>query len=261
MANDEQASGRYEFLAWPIVLGMAVAIQAVTGDALIAALPIAVHAGWRPVRCGWWLRSVDPVRHRARACFWFYLATACWRAATYAFATVLIFALIEVVVGRPVPMPEVIAEFQILLGATVLSVLVGLAGIELALHGKVRVWVHPSVREKSGGHFSRLGAIRGSFLGNRRNFPYGFNHAIFVVIPAVVFPLPIAGTALIICRWAPPPFRPEIDVIDASCLLAIMVGPLVCIPGYFYLRSRIVANAPAECWSSGEEGRDEKQTL
>ena len=193
MAKNENASGRYRFLAWPIVLVVAVAVEAATGSALLAALPIAVHAGWKSFRCGWWLKSVDPVPRRARACFWFYLATACWKAAAYAFVTIIIFGVVENFAGQPVPMDEVIAELQVMLCGVVLSVIVGIAAVVSALRRKVRVWVHPSVREQCRGDFNRLGEIRGSVFFNPYKLPHGFNHAVFIVITAVAFPPLVRG--------------------------------------------------------------------
>ena len=79
------------FLAWPFVLVAAVVIHHVTGSPIAAALLLAVHAGWKSFRCGLWLKNVDPVAARGWVCFWFYLATAFWKAAAWACATVLIF--------------------------------------------------------------------------------------------------------------------------------------------------------------------------
>jgi len=256
MANNEEVSGRYDFLAWPIVFGMAVAIQAVTGNALIAALPIAIHAGWRLFRCGWWLRSIDPVSRRAWACFWFYLAAACWKASAYAFATIVILGVIENLAGQPVPMDEAIAELQVMSCSVVLSTIVGILAVALAVRGKVRVWVHPSVREKCGGDFSRLGEIRGWYTGNPGTFYGGFNHAIFILIAAVFFPLPLAGTVLFVCKSMILPFRPALDAFDILVVCSILIGPLVAIPAYVFLTSRIIARTPTECWTPGEEGRE-----
>jgi hypothetical protein len=251
MANSEDASGRHDFFAWLIVLSMAIAIEAVTGNALIAVLPIAVHAGWKSFRCGWWLKTVDPVSRRAWACFWFYLATACWKAAACAFVTIVIFGVIENFVGQPVPMDAVIAELQVMLCGVVLSVIVGIAAVVSALRGKVRVWVHPGVREQCHGDFNRLAEIRGPFFGNPRKHPHGFNHAVLIVITSVAFPPLVAGTALIICELAILAFRPGPHVFGIAGLLLMGVGALASIPAYSFLASRIVARTPAECWERG----------
>lgn len=135
-------------LAWPIVLIAAIAIHHVTGSPIAAASLLAIHAGWKSFRCGLWLKSADPVASRGWACFWFYLATAFWRAAAWACGVILGFLVLAIWTGRPPSDREVMVELCTLVGGVFLSTAAGIVAITFALSGKVSVWVQPDVREQ-----------------------------------------------------------------------------------------------------------------
>ena len=235
-------------LAWPIVLVAAVAIHQVTGSAIAAAALFAIHAGWRSFRCALWLKRVDPVAARGRACFWFYLATAFWKAAAWAFAVVLIFGAIEAFAGQPPPDEELIIEGCIMAGGVCLSTAVGIVAVGSALRGRVRVWVHANIRDNCNGDFNRVGDAGGYFIGNARAFYHGFNHAIFIVGTSVAVPIVVCATALL--AWSTARGQPP-DAGTWLELLGLFASFPVAVVVYAVVADRIIARTPAECWPPG----------
>ncbi len=241
-------------LAWPIVLIAAIAIHHVTGSPIAAASLLAIHAGWKSFRCGLWLKSADPVASRGWACFWFYLATAFWRAAAWACGVILGFLVLAIWTGRPPSDREVMVELCTLVGGVFLSTAAGIVAITFALSGKVSVWVQPDVREQCCGDFVRLGDTGGYYVGGRNR---GFNHAIFIVATSLF--VPVFGCAASLLAWSTAIGQPP----DAGALLELMgfflifPGSFVTIPVYAIIAGRIVARTPMECWLPGTLTREQ----
>jgi hypothetical protein len=227
-------------LPWLIVAGAALIIHQLTGNTTLAAALLYAQAWWKPFRCGLWLCGVDPLASRGRACFWFYLAMACWNAAASAFTTVVVFMAVDSLTGRPPPMDELAMTMLTLAGGVCLSTVIGIIAVTFALYGKVRIWAHPGVRERCRGDFSRV--------GNPGRVYHGFNHAVFVVAMALFFPFLATGIGLLI--WGAANDRPN-EVRTVTALIEVfflLVGPLAMIPVYAFLSSRIIARTPADCW-------------
>ena len=216
-----------------------------TGSTIAAALLFAVHAGWRSFRCAIWLKRADSVAARGRACFWFYLATAFWKAAAWAFAVILIVIAIESFLGQPPPDTELIMEGFIMAGGVCLSTLVGIVAVGSALHGSVRVWVHANIRNNCNADFNRVGDPGGYYMGNPRTFCNGFNHAIFIVATSIGVPIVVGATALlawITARGQPPDAGTWVETLGIFALFPVAVVV------YAIVADRIIARTPAECW-------------
>jgi hypothetical protein len=225
--------GYATWLRWVMVLCVAVAIDRLTGSAALGTVLPCVHAAWKSIGCAFWLKRVDPAAARRRACFWFYLATACWKTAAWATFTILIFAGIEEFTGRPPTEDEIAVTLITLFSGVVLCTAVGMIAIAGAIRGKVRVWVHPNVREMCGGDFNRLGYCD----PHRRRF----NYAIFVTGTSLAT-LP-AATGMVILGLCNPAIVPA-----AIGLFLVAAAPYGMIVVYALLSSRIIAQSPAECW-------------
>jgi hypothetical protein len=232
-------------LAWPIALLAAVAIHQVTGSPIAAASLLAFHAGWKPFRCGLWLKRVDPLAARGWACFWFYLATAFWRAAAWALATVFFFVIVALIAGQPPGEEEIMMEFFVLAGGICLSAAVGLVALASAFLGKVRVWVQPMIWERCHADFTRLWSLRGFYAGGPER---AFNYAVFVIATSLAAPVVGFGTVLLI--WSMAGARPNDPPMIPTILglFLLFPGSLLVIPAYAIIASRIVARTPAECW-------------
>ncbi|MHB1038196.1 MAG: hypothetical protein ACYC35_27190 [Pirellulales bacterium] len=138
-------------------------------------------------------------------------------------------------------MDEFAATMLALAGGVVLNTLVGLGAIYAALVSKIHVWVHPRLRAATHGDLRLVAGL----------MPHksGFNHAIFVVATALVFPLVGAGAlGLAILTVGKNPNN--LDTIPAMFLAFGMMfgGPLAMIPCYAWLSSRIIARSPHEGW-------------
>ncbi len=242
-------SGHAGYFTLLLVLCAALAIHELTGNALLAAAIVAAHAGWRSLRCGWWLLRADPSRPRGWVCFWFYTATAFWKAAIWALVGLLILGASEAVTGQPPTEEQIAAQGITMFLAMGLSSLVGIIGVASAIRNKVRVWVHPSVWGRCGGEFARLGGLRGYFLGDRGTFYRGFNHAIFVVAASLL--VSTTGIPVAFCIWsemANAPAGGGPTIAEGLALIVAFVGPFAMIPVYAVLSHRVIARTPAECW-------------
>jgi bifunctional DNase/RNase/predicted permease len=231
---------RERFLVGSSLLAATV-LYLVTNNPLIAAILPCLHGSWNTARTGLWLLKTDPCRSRARICFAFYVAAACWKAAGAALGTVMVFILVERFVGLPPNMDELAAIMIVLAGGTVLNTLLGLAAVGAALRGRVRVWVHPRLRA----------AARGNLGVAARLSPRvaGFNHAVFVIATALVFPPIIAGTiGLAVFTVGQNCNQGESIARIIGGLVVLFGGPLAMIPCYAWLSSRIIARSPRECW-------------
>jgi hypothetical protein len=215
-----------------------------TKEPMLAVLLPCLHGGWNTFRTGFWLLRTDPCRSRARTCFAFYIAAACWKAAAAALLAVLAFAAAEAITGVPPNMDEFAATMLVVAGGVTLNTLVGLAATCAAVVCKVRVWVHPHLRRKIGGDLRLVAGLK--------SYQRGFNYAIFVVGTALVFPVvsvAMLGIAALTIGKNPREVATFPTMIFEFA--AILGGPIAMIPCYAWLSSRIIARSPQECWTAG----------
>jgi hypothetical protein len=77
-----------------VTLAVATLFYLASGNVIASAVLPCWHAGWRTFRTGVWILQSDPHRFRARVCFAYYVAAACWKAALAALLSVGIFILV-----------------------------------------------------------------------------------------------------------------------------------------------------------------------
>jgi hypothetical protein len=225
---------------WIIALGTAVAVDLVIGNAVIASILPCLHIASGSARSGFWLLRSDPMKGRARTCFWFYLAAAFWAATAFALLGIPSLMVIEAFSGKP-PSEEQIAATMLTVIASILSTAItGIVAIVLAVRNGTRVWVHPGIRDVCRGDFNRLMSFCLCYMG--------LNRAMFVVVLSLFFPVVIMGTGLLIwaaCDDAAAVRTTVTTIVGFGILLG---GPLAMIPVYAFFSSRIIAKTPSDCW-------------
>ncbi len=232
---------RFRALPFAVTLLVATILYLVTGMVAIAVILPCLHAGWKTLRTGLWILASDPCRFRARTCFAFYLAAACWKAAAAALISVAVFlAAANNFVWQP-DMKAFAATMLVLAAGVGLNTILGIGAICAALAGELRVWIHPRLQSMVHGNFREVHC-----LNWRRS---GVNHAIFVVGTALVFPAVAVG--MICC--AALTSNMNVGDVETTPMLALTFAsvfgpPLAAIPCYAWLSSRIIARAPGECW-------------
>jgi hypothetical protein len=222
-------------------LAIAALLYFLTNEIAIAVVLPCLHGGWHTIETGIWLLKSDPYRRRARVCFAFYFATACWKAAAAALFTVFLFGVAEAMTGVQPNMNEFAATMLVVAGGVVFNTLVGIGATIAAVAYNIRVWVHPGLRSMVQDDLSMV---------TRLNPPRcGFNHAIFVVATALVFPILCIGT---VCLLVATVGKGRNEVESTSAILFVFAtmfgGPIAMIPCYAWLSSRIIARTPQQCW-------------
>ena len=155
--SGRQARSYSGFFLWVVTFAAAIAIERLTDSVTLAVIMPCAHAAWKSLSCAFWLLGSDEVRPRAWACFLFYLATACWKAAATAFATAILCMEVVERAGQRPPEEALSTLGIIVAGGGLLTGLVGVAGLAPALSGKAHVWVDPAVQDACRGQFSRIG--------------------------------------------------------------------------------------------------------
>jgi hypothetical protein len=240
--------GRLEPLLFVATLIVATLLYLVTKRPALAVILPCLHGGWETFRTGLWVLQSDPCRPRARTCFAFYLAAACWKSAASAFLAVVIFIVAAMITGFQPNINEFAATMFVLAGGVVLNMFLGLGAICAALRQKIRVWVHPRLRAMTDGDLRRVAEL-GPVRRGANHAIFGLNHAIFVVATALAFPVAGAG-ALAVAILTVGKNRNQLETVPATIFLCLTLfgAPLATIPGYVWLSLRIVARSPQECW-------------
>lgn len=231
-----------EKLFFVMALLAAMLLYLATKSPVMSAILPCLHGGWNTFRTGVWLIRIDPCRSRARTCFVFYSAAACWKAAAAALASVGLSVFVADKIGVQLNPDDFIPAALVTGGGIVLNTLLGLAAICAALVYRIRVWVHPRL------HAATSGDLR--LVTRLSRLQSGFNHAIFVVATTLVFPAVLLGAfGLAILTVGKNPNEVESVPVMVFGFAAIFGGPIAMIPCYAWLSSRIIACSPQECWS------------
>ncbi len=241
MASDGPSRRGWRAVLLALLLSAAVALYLATGRLALAVFFPCLHAFWHTFQTGWWILHVDPVRRRARVCFAFYLAAACWKAAATALLSIGFFLWMAIKFNRQPNMEEAAANMMVLAIGVGLNTILGMGAIWAAIRYKIRVWVHP-----------RLRRLVQDDLRQAYQLPplrSGWNLAIFVVATALLFPAVSLGAAF--CAWLS--FGMDVAQVQAAWVgiltcLAVFGVPIPAVVGYAWLSSRIIARSPGECW-------------
>jgi hypothetical protein len=239
--NSGTRAGRFEPLLFAAAVAVATILYLTTKSPVVSAILPCVHGGWNSFRTGLWLLRSDPCRSRARTCFAFYVAAACWNAAVAALVTGCAFCAAQDIVGLR-PNGDVLTAITLVMaGGIAINALVGPGAICAALRCHVRVWVHPRLRTALHGDLGSVTEIDVSQAG--------FNHAVLVVATALAFPA-LAGGAIGLIALTAGKAPDEIDTAATVVLMlvAFVGGPVATIACYAWLSSRVIARSPRECW-------------
>jgi hypothetical protein len=226
--------------SWLLTVAATVVLFLLTRSPFMASILPYLRAGWPAFRSALWLRRCDPLPSRGKTCFWFYLATAGWKAGAAALVTLVTLAVLQEKFGQATDMTKVVRTLMVMFGGILASVLFGVIGIVAALVRRVRVFVIPNIYCLCGGEFPMIAAVGGKRLR--------FNHAIFIVATSLVLPTIVAGTGLLMALgFSNPNHLPVLLGLLGFGLM--MIGPIAMIPLYGYCSSRIIARSPGECWA------------
>ena len=220
-------------------------VYCLTGHPLLAALLPWLHGGWNTFHTGFWILRKDPLRSRARICFVFYLAAACWKAAAAALAMVLIFAFADGMFGVKLNQKEIVATVMAFLAGLVLNSLIGVIAVTAAIIYGVRAWVQSNLRTVVRGDLSRASQIGPS---PRQTLNFG----VVVVITAMLLPVIVALTVAMSMATMDKKANPHVD--DSQVMLWLFVlfaGPLIVYVFCKWLTARVIAKSPQECWPPG----------
>jgi hypothetical protein len=182
---------------------------------------------------------------RAKACFWFYLASAGWKAGATAVAHVFGFVIVDGVLAMGINMDLFAHTMIVLLIAVAFAAVLGWVGTIVAIRQRVRVFIVPRFFKLCGGNFDLVPEIT---LTRYR----GLNTAVGVVAVSVFGPVAAVGTAIAIYGVSLEQQNPPIAI--AKYLLPVgtgilSIGTFAAIPLFAYFSRRAVARVPGDCWA------------
>lgn len=204
----------------------------VTGSLTCGAVMPSICAGWRSFRTGWWILRSDHRRSRAGICSCFCFATGFWKGAAAALASIGVVMAEHQLTGKEPDQAEVIVTLQRMFAGILLTAVIGLLASVCAAIARVRIWVHPLLRDWAQGDFS----VIGNLIVTHR-----LNHAMFVLATSLGCPMLVPMYFLLI--HPPTPIMLPLVTIG---------GAILTIVSYGWLASRIIATRPDECWTQTE---------
>jgi hypothetical protein len=249
--SDEEASRRHgNLMSWPALLAVGWLLYEVTAQPNLGAAIVCVKFGWNDFRAAFWLRRMDSNRKRARACFWFYLASGLWKVAITATVTIFAFAFLAASLrpaqprAAPPPRPDLPSWFAgvmltALLGFGLSTIATGIALCLAARHG-VRFWLSSSVH-----HY-----VRRNVWPPYDQYRFPTNHASLILLTALI--LVLAPVVITVCIGVAAAVGGG-PLAALSVVLVIMgCGPVVVLMLRDIFDSRFVATTPWECWGREE---------
>lgn len=218
-----------------VFLALGTAVFLATNLPIAGAVLPAMYGCWRSLGTALWIVQSDPYVGRARICAVFCIAVGFWYAAMAAFGSVILFSVLEDLFGRQPNDDEIWATAFVILGGFAFTTLVGLTVSVVAAFMRLRVWVHPRLRELTHGELGRAGE-----LPAKRYLNYAFP----VVFTSLTIPLLcISFVFLFFTAWDPN--NPHANVAG---LLFVFAGLWLALLCYEWFSKRMIATHPAECW-------------
>ncbi len=188
-----------------------------------------------------WIRRLDPVTGRAKACSRFLYATGCWRALVSGIVAFIALIVICVAAGQTPSEAEGLSTLAVIAVAAVATSLTGLWSLWTTWVGRVRVWVHPNLMNLADFEFANLSSLHA--------LPGMSNHAVYVSAVSLAVPPLIAGTGwMIFTAMTNPPER-DVTFSFAGGLGVLLGGPLISVLILMALSRKLFASSPADCWS------------
>jgi hypothetical protein len=243
-ADESRPSGWANYLLWLVTFAAAIVVERLTKSVALAAIMPCYHASWKTLHCAFWLKRSDPISSRGWACFFFYAATACWKAAAAALATAWLCYQAAEWLNQPQPEHFISTLLTILAICGSLMGILGNIGAISAWRGKIQVWVTPSVYYGSHGNFQLLGYLHHSYIH--------FNQAWIVLATAIILvPMCIGLSILFIgSLWNnnPNALIPENGLSCVGFIIALIGTPIISRILIPFFSRRIIAKSPAQCW-------------
>lgn len=228
---------------WPLLLMLAWLAFELTANATLSLVLACVNFGVNDFRTAWWLWRNDPQRSRARACGAFYLASGVWKTAMVpllvAGTIAILWAMFSPNAMQPNHPGTKQLENALMVGsfAAALLILLVLVATILALAARWRVWVHPSI------HASRKrGAWPPGFVAANK---HDANQAKLVVITGV-FALVLVGPVISLSLISHLPLPRKVLTVLNLCV--VFGFPIFTVLSLSFLRTRLFADSPWECW-------------
>ena len=226
-------------VAWLVALAVAGIVYLETTNAPLSVAAFCIKAGWNEFSSGWWLLRSDPLRPRARACFWFYAAASLCKICAFATGAMLLCgALVSQQAGIQPPRQFIVAGTTMFV-ALGLSAIVGLMAVVTAWKRRLKVWVHPRVRRACGGDFTRMGSVAQTLTGANRAF--------FVVVMSTIVPA-IAMGIVALCVLTAGAKPNDMGPAQWVAMVLLFGCPLMIIPVIAIVLSKTAARSAAECW-------------
>jgi hypothetical protein len=240
-------------LTLPMLLLLGWLLYELTAQPALGVAAVCLKFGWEDFRTACWLRRRDPVRGRARACFWLYTASGLWKSAITASVMIFAFAFLKGMqanagggqarLGGELP-PQVIGALLTAFGSYVLSSLATCAAVWLALWYRIKLWLDAGVHRAR-----REGLWPPPDYRDLRT-----NKAGRVVLTALVLTLFTCGfTTLVAVALGLGGRRPDafgLLAIMGTLLLLMFVGPVLILAGRDLLVRHVFAATPSECWGA-----------
>ena len=207
--------------------------------------------GWDEIVLARWLKRADPIPTRGRACSLFYLAWGLWRISLAATGLMFLVIMAQVAVegspkdrAREVPTPPEFASCGVvaLVGLQVASAVSAFAAIS-CLRQRVRAWVGPEVR------WARSDGIWPPQVARRRRETV--NRAKTILIATFITGAAVGVTILLIASFSWRPAGVASPGPTVAVIVLLMVGvPISILLLLGWLKARIMAPTPADCWSA-----------
>jgi hypothetical protein len=228
-------------VSWPVLISLGVLVFEITSAPALAAFLACARFGHRDVLSAFWLRRRDPMRGRAKACFWLYLASAFWSVAS----TATIFMFILASFFRPARgfnagagVDRVFATAAMSsLGGYMVCLLAAAVAFTSAWRHRVRLWLSSDVhaaRERDAWPPQRVG-FRGPNRAGRV--------LLTAVIAAAVIPV-----AIVVVAMGPLGLFQHTAIILGVSFGVFFATPTAILLFRDMMQRRCVADTPEECW-------------
>jgi hypothetical protein len=248
-------------VSWPLLASLGLLFYELTAQPAIGAAVVCARFGWEDFLSARWLLHKDPNRGRGWACFWLYLASALIKVAASAVFLLLIINIISFAAQPAPPAQNVAPPAQNMaangplpvwavtglevLAAVALSTLATIWAFLLAWWYGVRVWLSRQV------HRARR---QGAWPPSRLAIGPGSNWAVSLLMAQLgVVSLPIIFIAASLLVAMIGAFLPALAWLAAlAYLVSIVAWPFLFLVLTNFLRRRLIAQRPEDCWPPAE---------
>jgi hypothetical protein len=258
---DTTRPGRSRFglrLNWLTMGLICMLVYEVTAMPELGAAMACIKFGWDDFRSARWLRRTDPVRPRARACYWLYLAAGLWKAAA---TGVLIFFLVVFLTGamqaqQPQgnpppddgPPPMLFGAFLVSFFGFGFSTLASYMAVWHACRSNTKLWLNSAVHRAREEH--QWPPLYGQVNQAGKLFVTAMFVTTFVLVPMAVTLL-IAGLEAALG----PIGRGAGAAVGILTGLFVIISPVAILSLRGRLYQLVLADSPEQCW--GTQSLDE----